>query len=146
MILYSGKMQGVAFIFSLIVGLAGAVPTQPEVIERAVYLARRNYTTDTSNQLTDGTACRAVTVIYARGTWEDGNVGATDEVGLETFNNLAALVGEDNLALQGVDYPADVAGFEQGGDPDGSLLMANLTTQVRRFDFICSSRNVASWC
>lgn len=94
------------------------------------HLMRRNYTTDTSNQLTDGTACRAVTAIYARGTWEDGNVGSTTDVGLETFNDLAQLIGEDNLALQGVDYPADVAGFEEGGDPTGSQLMANLTTLV----------------
>lgn len=99
------------------------------------HLMRRNYTTDTSNQLTDGTACRAVTVIYARGTWEDGNVGSTTDVGLETFNDLAQIIGEDNLALQGVDYPADVEGFEEGGDPTGSQLMANLTTQVRS---ICS--------
>lgn len=122
----------VAFFLAVVVGVAKAVPTPvAETLELAAsHPVRRNYTTDTSNQLVDGTACRAVTVIYARGTWEDGNVGATDEVGLEAFNNLAALVGEDNLALQGVDYPADVAGFEQGGDADGSLLMANLTTHV----------------
>lgn len=125
-------MQAIALLLAFVVGLAMAVPTPVvDTQSHTGHLARRNYTTDTSNQLTDGTACRAVTVIYARGTWEDGNVGSTDEVGLETFNNLAAIVGEDNLALQGVDYPADVAGFEEGGDPDGSLLMANLTTQVR---------------
>ncbi|KAJ4421925.1 hypothetical protein N0V82_003422 [Gnomoniopsis sp. IMI 355080] len=94
------------------------------------HLMRRNYTTDTSNQLTDGTACRAVTVIYARGTWEDGNVGSTTDVGLETFNDLAQIIGEDNLALQGVDYPATAAGFEEGGDSTGSQLMANLTVQA----------------
>lgn len=120
----------VALFLAVVVGVAKAVPTPVAETLAASHLVRRNYTTDTSNQLVDGTACRAVTVIYARGTWEDGNVGSADEVGLETFNNLAALVGEDNLALQGVDYPADVAGFEQGGDPDGSLLMAKLTTQV----------------
>jgi cutinase len=31
-------------------------------------LSKRQYSGDTYNQLTDGTACRAITVIYARGT------------------------------------------------------------------------------
>lgn len=125
-------MQIVATLLAFCTGLAVAAPAR--VPATGSHLVRRNYTTDTSNQLTDGTACRAVTVIYARGTWEDGNVGTADEVGLETFNNLAALIGEDNLALQGVDYPANVVGFEEGGDPDGSQLMANLTTLVRLHD------------
>lgn len=110
-------------------GLVSAL-TVP-VVNVESHLMRRNYTTDTSNQLTDGTACRDVTIIYARGTWEDGNVGSTTDVGLETFNDLAQIIGEDNLALQGVDYPASAAGFEEGGDPTGSQLMANLTAQVR---------------
>lgn len=110
------------------------------------HLMRRNYTTDTSNQLTDGTACRAVTVIYARGTWEDGNVGSTTDVGLETFNDLAQIIGEDNLALQGVDYPATAAGFEEGGDPTGSQLMANLTAQVCSIQYLCSSWYLGRRC
>lgn len=103
-------------------------------------LARRNYTTSTSNQLTDGTACRAVTVVYARGTWEAGNVGAPDEPGVATFNDLAALLGEDHVALQGVDYPANMIGFEIGGDPGGSRLMANLTALVGRVQLSQSHR------
>lgn len=94
-------------------------------------LMRRRYITSTSNQLMDGTECRAVTVIYARGTLEEGNVGSATEVGLLTFNALAQIIGEQNLALQGIDYPANVAGFETGGDPTGSQLMASLTAQVR---------------
>lgn len=129
----------VAILLALVVAsVAKAAPTPAVLLaesshhQRLQQLVRRNYTTDTSNQLTDGsTACRAVTVLYARGTWEDGNVGSPDEVGLATFNDLAALVGEDNLALQGVDYPANVVGFELGGDPAGSLLMADLATLVR---------------
>ena len=31
-------------------------------------LTKRQYNGDTYNQLTDGTACRPITVIYARGT------------------------------------------------------------------------------
>lgn len=120
------KVAITAFAFAAGLVSALAVP----VTNAESHLMRRNYTTDESNQLTDGTACRAVTVIYARGTWEDGNVGSTTDVGLETFNDLAQIIGEDNLALQGVDYPATAAGFEEGGDPTGSQLMANLTAQV----------------
>lgn len=37
-------------------------------------LEARQYGGDTYNQLTDGTPCRDITVIYARGTTQDGNV------------------------------------------------------------------------
>lgn len=118
-------MKFIAFSASVVAVLAA-----PILETGTSSLVRRNYTTDTSDQLTDGTACRAVTAIYARGTWEDGNVGATDEPGVETYNNLAAIIGEDNLALQGVDYPASAPGFEAGGSAAGSQLMADLATQV----------------
>lgn len=93
-------------------------------------LAKRNYTTTYADQLTDGTACRDVTVIYARGTGQQGNIGQTTDVGPEFLDDLAALVGTKSLAAQGVNYSADVDGFEEGGDPAGSELMANLTTLV----------------
>jgi cutinase len=43
---------------------------------------------------------------------------------------IGALVGVDNIAVQGVNYPASILGFLEGGDADGSALMANLTTQA----------------
>lgn len=123
-----------------------AAPVVP-IVETAIsHLIRRNYTTDTSDQLIDGTECRAVTAIYARGTWEDGNVGATDEPGVETYNNLAAIIGEENLALQGVTYPAGAVGFELGGDPAGSILMANLTALVCIMSFSPSSFGSRVFC
>ncbi|KAH8883091.1 cutinase [Thozetella sp. PMI_491] len=91
-------------------------------------LARRQYSGDTYNQLTDGTPCRAVTLIYARGTTQAGNVGDAAAVGPLFFNALAALIGESNLAVQGVTYAADIIGFLQGGDPAGSKLMASLVS------------------
>jgi cutinase len=84
------------------------------VEERA--LTKRAYTSNTYNQLTDGTACRPITVIYARGTTQDGNVGAPDVEGPTFFNALASRVGgESRLAIQGVTYPANVFGFLAGG-------------------------------
>lgn len=94
-------------------------------------LARRTYGTDTySDQLTDGTACRDVTVIYARGTGQSGNIGETTDVGPEYLNYLATYVGSENLAVAGVNYSADILGFEEGGDPAGSQTMADLATLV----------------
>lgn len=46
------------------------------------------------------------------------------------MNNLSAIVGADALAVQGVDYDADVFGFLQGGDPEGSQTMADLVALV----------------
>lgn len=87
----------------------------------------------TSNELTDGTACRDVTLIYARGTGQDGNIGAAGDVGPLMMNNVSALIGADKLAVQGVDYDADVAGFLGnlvGADDAGVQTMADLVTKV----------------
>ncbi|KAG7108652.1 cutinase 3 like protein [Verticillium longisporum] len=65
----------------------------------ATPLAARQYSASVSNQLTDGTPCRAVTLIYARGTTQQGNIGDPAAVGPLTFNNLARLIGTANLAV-----------------------------------------------
>lgn len=78
---------------------------------------------DTSNDLTDGSACQAITVIFARGTTETGNIGAV--VGPALKSALGT-----GTAFQGVTYPADVAGFLQGGDSTGSATMASLVSQA----------------
>ena len=94
-------------------------------------LSKRQYTSSSYNQLTDGTACRPITVIYARGTSQAGNVGDSRAVGPLFFNNLASRVGgTSQLAIQGVTYSASVGGFLQGGDPTGSTTMANLINTV----------------
>ena len=74
---------------------------------------------DTQNGLSG--ACKALTIIFARGTTESGNVGSL--VGPPFFQAVADLIGEDQLAVQGVDYPATVDGFFAGGDADGSAKM-----------------------
>ncbi|KAH8759009.1 cutinase [Diaporthe sp. PMI_573] len=84
----------------------------------------------TANELTDGTPCRAVTLIYARGTTQNGNIGAAGDVGPLMMNNLSSIIGASNLAVQGVTYAADIFGFLAGGDAAGSQLMANLTARA----------------
>jgi cutinase len=79
---------------------------------------RQNFAGDTQNGL-DG-ACKGMTVIFARGTTEAGNVGSV--AGPPFFQALSTKVGGD-LAVQGVDYPADIPGFLAGGDANGSKKM-----------------------
>jgi cutinase len=94
-------------------------------------LSKRQYSSSTYNQLTDGTACRAISLIYARGTGQQGNVGDAAAVGPLFFNQLASRVGgTSRLAIQGVTYSASVSGFLQGGDPTGSTTMTNLISTV----------------
>lgn len=104
----------------------------------------------TENMLTDGTPCRAVTLIFARGTTESGNVGTF--AGPPFFQALANDIGASNLAVQGVDYPADIPGFLEGGDPTGSATMASLvsqaasqcpSTKIVMSGYRCVNRNIA---
>ncbi|CAA9966898.1 hypothetical protein CFE70_010331 [Pyrenophora teres f. teres 0-1] len=94
-------------------------------------LTKRQYNSDTYNQLTDGTACRPITVIWARGTTQSGNVGEPNSEGPVFFNAIAARVGGiSRLAIQGVTYPANVFGFLAGGDAAGATTMFNLINQA----------------
>lgn len=94
-------------------------------------LEARQYVSSTSNELIDGTPCRAVTMIYARGTGQQGNIGDPAAVGPLFFNGIAQRIGRNNLAVQGVTYPANVAGFLSGGDAAGSRTLASLAQRVR---------------
>lgn len=91
--------------------------------------ARQLATSNTENGLGAGQACKAMTVIFARGTTEQGNVGTL--AGPPFFQALSTMVGGDaNLAVQGVNYPADIPGFLAGGDKQGSATMAQLVQQA----------------
>ena len=95
----------------------------------AVPLARRQLgTSDTENQFVSGNTCNDITVLFARGTTESGNVGTL--VGPPFFQALQDQVGADKLTVQGVDYAANVAGFRAGGDAAGSQTLAGLIGQV----------------
>ena len=98
-------------------------------------LTKRQYSGNTYNQLTDGTPCREITLIYARGTTQAGNVGAPTDEGPTFFNAVASkLGGTSRLAIQGVTYPANVAGFLAGGDAAGATTMYNLINTVSSTD------------
>jgi len=69
----------------------------------------------------DNTACAAMTVIFARGTTEPGNVGIL--TGPPFFDALQSMMGNKAVAVQGVNYPASIEGFLKGGDATGSQTM-----------------------
>lgn len=88
-------------------------------------LNKRDDWSDTRNELSE---CKPITVIYARGTIELGNVGSI--TGPPFFNALDDLIGADNVAVQGVDYPANILGYLEGGDPGGAQTTASLLEQA----------------
>lgn len=61
----------------------------------------------TENGVADKNCCTDVTVVFARGTGETGNVGTIS--GPPTFKSLREKLGADKVTIQGVDYPADAA-------------------------------------
>jgi hypothetical protein len=105
------------------------VPSTAASVIVAAPTRLRDLSSDTENNLTDGSACKAVTIIFARGTLEGGNVGSL--AGPPWFEAVANDIGAENLAVQGIDYPASIVGFLEGGDADGSTLLANLSQQAQ---------------
>lgn len=75
----------------------------------------------TYNDLTKG-QCGDVTLIFARGTAEPGNVGAL--VGPEFYAALQMALGSSSLVFQGVnDYDATVTEYFQGGSKTAAANM-----------------------
>lgn len=70
---------------------------------------------DISN--TENAPCGDVTVLFARGTCDPGNVGVL--VGPFFFNSLQNALGGTSLGVQGFDYPASVEGFLSGAVQPG---------------------------
>ncbi|KAF8163708.1 cutA, cutinase A [Crassisporium funariophilum] len=73
-------------------------------------------------------SCADVTVIFARGTLEAAPIGSI--VGPPFQSALQTALTGQTLSFQGVDYPANIAGFLEGGDPAGSITMANDVTST----------------
>lgn len=80
---------------------------------------------NTANDVTNG-VCAPLTVIFARGTGESGNIGSV--IGPPLFAALSKARSK-NVALQGVNYPADAAGNANLG-ASGGPTMASLAQQA----------------
>ncbi|KAF8214052.1 carbohydrate esterase family 5 protein [Mycena galopus ATCC 62051] len=73
-------------------------------------------------------ACSDVMVIFARGTTEPAPIGVVAGPPLQAA--LTTALGGKSLSFQGVDYPASIPGFLEGGDPTGSTTMATDLTNA----------------
>ena len=100
-------------------------PAPAAINELGIDLTKREDPT-TRNDLSG--PCKAVTVIFARGTIELGNVGLF--AGPPFFDALEADLAASNVAVQGVDYGATIAGYLAGGDPAGAATLASLTNEA----------------
>lgn len=89
------------------------------------HLSKRLSISVVENQLGE---CKPVTVIFARGTFEIGNVGAL--VGPPFFQALELAIGDKNVGVQGVDYPASLEGYLEDGDAGGATKLASLCEQA----------------
>ena len=129
-------MKPLFFCLAILASTIRAVPviiTQDfeKTVSAHAALSKRQDDVDVErNELTSvaNAGCKPITVIFARGTFELGNVGSF--VGPPFFNNLDDLIGADNIAVQGVDYPASLVGYLEGGDPGGAQTTAHLLNQA----------------
>ncbi|MCJ1471131.1 hypothetical protein MMC07_009779 [Pseudocyphellaria aurata] len=115
-----------------LLGLAAASPIQnvgsrglENLSDLSNTVSKRLSLSDTRNELSE---CRPVTVMFARGTVELGNVGAL--VGPPFFNALGRAIGDENLGVQGVEYPATFLDYLEGDDAEGAAMLASLLGQA----------------
>lgn len=115
------------FFTASLLFLSGTALALPTGLETTTLEKRTAYTTGaTANDVTNG-VCAPLTVIFARGTSESGNIGSV--VGPPLFKALISALGSSKVALQGVTYPASAAGnANQGGD--GGPTMKSLAQQA----------------
>lgn len=73
-------------------------------------------------------SCADVTVFFARGTSEASPIGSI--VGPPFRSALQSALSGRTINFSGVDYPASIAGFLEGGDPQGAATMANSVTST----------------
>ncbi|KNG45825.1 carbohydrate esterase family protein [Stemphylium lycopersici] len=80
------------------------------------------------NGIVDKNCCTDMTIVFARGTGEMGNVGSVS--GPPMFKAIRDQLGDDRVTVQGVDYPASAAGNANLGG-DGGQKMADLVKQAK---------------
>ncbi|RKF76671.1 Cutinase [Golovinomyces cichoracearum] len=134
-------MKTLAFLSFLFFGFVMALPgifniTTPQQVEAmdqvAAYNQAGGFTTAAENNTENGLfgPCKPVTMIYARGTGESGNVGGKNSPGPAWFTEMRKVMGEDNLTVQGVNYEANLFGYLKGGDPEGSQNYYDMADQA----------------
>ncbi|KAI1004045.1 hypothetical protein K3495_g4166 [Podosphaera aphanis] len=74
--------------------------------------------------------CKSVSLIFAKGTGETGNIGAGSSPGPAWIQQMRYSLGEENIAVQGVNYSGTLSGYLKGGSRKGSIKFLDLTTEV----------------
>jgi len=115
-----------AFVSALSIGVAAA-PLSGNETEVLVARQLGNTANDVTNRV-----CRSTTLLFARGTTESGNIGGVrtachhavelklinalvfQTVGPALGDALKSALGASNVAVQGIDYPADLGGLTIG--------------------------------
>ncbi|KAH8647952.1 cutinase [Xylariales sp. PMI_506] len=100
-------------------------------------LTTRQSTSLTANEFIDD-GCADVVVIFARGTAQLGNLGASP--GLQLYNQIKAALGSSNVAVQGVNYDA----VAHGTQPEGVDITAasNMAVLIARVSTTCPSASI----
>jgi len=86
----------------------------------------------TALALPTSTQCKDVHVFFARGTTEIPPLGS--RIGPQFLEVLSSMLSSTHpslsLSFVGIDYPADLIGYLEGGDPLGGINMANAVNTV----------------
>ncbi|KAL9608957.1 MAG: hypothetical protein Q9167_006241 [Letrouitia subvulpina] len=110
-------------------------------------LTPRAGNSDTQLDIVSG-VCKSVTLLYARGTGDEGNFGGPGRPGIDFANALYANLGESNVALQGVEreyYPARYRENWSNIPEDSKVAGARMAALARQlFDSCRTSKLVLS--
>ncbi|KAI6248627.1 hypothetical protein HI914_03314 [Erysiphe necator] len=133
----------IIFSFFLLFGRMTALPTDidslisrdleaSKILVGSEKIVARATAEDTSDDVENELAgeCRSVTMLFAKGTGETGNLGSGKSPGPALAAELRKSLGRDKIAVQGVDYKANVLGFLIGGDLKGSKELIDLTNEA----------------
>ena len=105
------------------IGMLPGIGEEITAISGALTTFEASFATALNVQTTQNAAagCKDMTVIFARGNTETGNVGLV--TGPPFFDALSSIIGANSMTVQGVDYSASIERFLQGRDVTGSQTM-----------------------
>ncbi|KAJ5633167.1 Cutinase [Penicillium lividum] len=89
---------------------------------------KRATVSSTMNGVTENSSCQPLTLIFARGTGELGNMGTV--VGPPLATNLQSQT-DNKVTIQGVNYDASVAGDATMGEDGGSAMATLVKTALK---------------